>query len=199
MVKGQSQKTKLLLILGPAGVGKSTVIKELQRIDPRFIYIMPFTTRALRSGESDKIHIDVAQLANLVDKNEILCVNNVYGHCYGTPREPLLTAFANQDFPVIDWPVDRVDELRLLFPNIVLTVYLEPPSLNELDNRLRLRGGDDAARISAAKSELARLHSGALDALIDLRLVSQNGEAESTSNKIYHFYLHKISKMDGTE
>ncbi|MBU4010588.1 MAG: guanylate kinase, partial [Proteobacteria bacterium] len=60
--------SKFLLLLGVSGVGKSTLIRELKRLDERFIYISPYMTRPLREGESDKIEVSNEEMDLMISK-----------------------------------------------------------------------------------------------------------------------------------
>src|SRR3990172_3957019 len=82
--------TKIMAVAGPSGVGKTSLVRALIAIDRRFRYIQPYTTRALRVGETEKIHVSREDLAHLRHQGKLLMVNQLYGALYGTPREPLV-------------------------------------------------------------------------------------------------------------
>jgi guanylate kinase len=109
--------SKFLLLLGPSGVGKSTIIEELCRIDKRFVYISPYTTRPLREGEKNKISISGEQMDEMWSRRELLVINKLYGIRYATPRLPIEEALASEGFPVLDWPVSRIEVMNQAFPN----------------------------------------------------------------------------------
>jgi guanylate kinase len=97
-----------LLISGPSGIGKSSVIKELRALDPKFVYIKPYTTRPLRMGEMDKVSIPIPEMMALKENGKLVALNFLYGNYYGTPLDPILDALDQGLFPVIDWPVEVV-------------------------------------------------------------------------------------------
>lgn len=185
--------TYLLLVLGPTGSGKTTVIRCLEELDSRFIYISPYITRPLRDGESDKVHVANTQLAEMERVGQLVVVNELYGIRYGTPKGPIETAFANRQFPLIDWPIGRIDIMRNAFPGRVYGAYLVPPSVEALKERLRVRDTEtDQARFEAAARELAELHRGSYDTSIDLKVVSETGFAEKAAGIIYEGYLRSM-------
>lgn len=187
-------RTKFLLILGPSGVGKSRVIWALQEMDDRYTYISPFTNRRLRSGETDKVYIDDAGMKAMEAANEFLVVNELFGYRYATPRCTIVDAFTAGNFPLLDWPIDRLEVMRENFGDQLFVVYLEPPSLEVLANRLEADGRDgDGGRLRAASEELDRYWSGAFDAVCDLKIVSQEGQVGQIATTIHDTYLQSIS------
>lgn len=79
--------TKFLLLLGPSGTGKSTIIRELRQMDERFIYISPYITRPLRENETDKVHISDQEMDLRKENGEFLTINNLYGIRYATSHD----------------------------------------------------------------------------------------------------------------
>lgn len=107
-----ASNTKLLLLSGPSGIGKSTVIRELQKMDHRFVYIKPYTTRPLRDGETDKIHASLEKIKALQEQNQLIALNYLYGNYYATPLFPILNALKQVQFPVLDWPVTKIKHMK---------------------------------------------------------------------------------------
>lgn len=83
------QQTKFLLLLGPSGVGKSTIIRDMQAMDSRFVYISPYITRSLRKGEQDKIQISNQEMDERAARGEFLVINSFYGIRYATPNDSI--------------------------------------------------------------------------------------------------------------
>jgi len=184
-------RTKLLLLLGPSGVGKSSVIGQLKMLDKRFVYINPLTTRPLRPGETDKVSVSDDALNRLWRAGAFVAVNELYGVRYGTPREPIIQAFRAAQFPVLDWPVRQVSQMEAAFPGDLLTVYIEPPSLPDLRNRLGSRG-ETGGRWAEAVSEAHDLRDGKFDQSIGLRIINAEGEVLQTALAIFAYYAQSI-------
>lgn len=187
--------SKFLLLLGPSGVGKSTIIHELRDLDSRFIYISPYITRPLRESEKDKISITDDVMDTMDKKGEFLIINKLYGIRYATPKAPVTKALEEQKFPVLDWPVNEMGIMTQAFPRSLLTVYIAPPTIEELKRRLDKDGRDtNGSRFRDAKEELESYQAGKFDDLCDLKVVNQTGQTTEISQKIYSTYLKSIGE-----
>lgn len=182
-------RSKFLLILGVSGVGKSAIIRELRKLDSRFVCISPYMTRTLRPDETDKVSIDDGALDEMSRNNQLLVVNELYGVRYATPRQPIERAFREDRFPLLDWPVDRLEVMQQEFPDRLFRVYIEPPDIDSLKRRLADGRDPTEQRLDAAKAEITTLASGAHDSAIDYRTVNRDGEVDAIANEIYQAYL----------
>ncbi|HUD02703.1 MAG TPA: AAA family ATPase [Candidatus Paceibacterota bacterium] len=185
-------QTKFLLLLGPSGVGKTTIIQRLRQLDDRFVYISPYITRKLRRGETDKVSVSGRKLDKLVRDEKILVVNQLYDIRYATPREPIEQAFEAEKFPLLDWPIDRLDVMEQHFQGRLFKVYVEtdPETL-----RLRLaadKRDPTQSRVTAGLAELEKLARGEYDTLFDYRIANPTGEVDMVVQKIYEQYLQAI-------
>jgi guanylate kinase len=149
---------RLCVISGPSGVGKGTVIRALRRIRPDLLLSVSATTRTRRQGEQDGVHyhfLDDAAFDDLIAADGLLEWAQFAGHRYGTPAGPVRAA--GRDV-LLEIEVQGARQIRERIPESV-SVFLAPPSLEELAQRLRGRGTESEAAIQArldqARAELA--------------------------------------------
>jgi guanylate kinase len=182
---------KFLLLLGPSGCGKSTIIRKLRDMDTRYTYISPYITRPLREGEADKVSISNQEMDDMNARGELLVINEIYGIRYATPRTLITEAFACRQFPVLDWPVDRLSIMSDAFGyDRLFVVYVAPPSLKELHRRLQLDGRDaDGVRFEAGRQEWFQYEAGEFDDVINLRVTSEANRIEELASTIHQSYL----------
>jgi len=148
-----------LVLSAPSGAGKSTLTRALLELEPDLTLSISVTTRSPRPGEVDGVHYhfrDQATFEDAVAAGGMLEWATVLGkYSYGTPRAPVEAALAaGRDMVFdIDWQGHR--SLRAALPGDVVGIFVLPPSLAELEARLRTRGGEGAAEI-ARRMDLAR-------------------------------------------
>jgi len=179
----------LYVVAAPSGGGKTSLIAALLRLDDQLRLSVSHTTRPARNGEVNGQHyffVSNEEFARLVAKNAFLEHARVYDHCYGTGREQV-QRHMDRGFAVmldIDW--QGAEQIRQSFPTC-RSIFILPPSLEELHRRLSLRGQDSAEviqrRMHKARSELS--HASEFDYLIvnddfeaalqDLRAIIRSG------------------------
>lgn len=145
---------------GPSGVGKGTLVAELRRRVPSLGLTVSATTRQPREGEIDGVSyyfLTEEEFERRVEAGEFLEWANVHGHRYGTLRSEAERLLAEGRSVVLEIDVQGGLNVRRVRPDTVL-VFIEPPSAEELERRLRGRGTEDEAtirlRLSNAASEL---------------------------------------------
>jgi guanylate kinase len=152
----------LLVLSSPSGGGKTSVGRALRETDPNLHLSVSLTTRPARPGEADGIDyhfVDEPTFLRALAANAMVEHAQVYAHRYGTPRAPVLRALDRGEDMLfdIDWQGTR--QLREALPGDVVSVYLLPPSMEELARRLSSRAQDDATvvarRMSQAAAEIA--------------------------------------------
>lgn len=181
---------KLLLLLGVSGVGKSAIVEKLIQLDNRFIYISPYMTRLLREGEKDKISITDGQMDEMWKKGELLAINELYGVRYATPRLPIIQAMTEGSFPVLDWPISRIEIMRRAFPAQLFVVYVSPPSIEVLQQRLAKDKRDiDGERLRRAKEELDAYWASHYIGDYDFEITAEENQVFETACTIYVNYL----------
>ena len=151
-----------LVIAAASGVGKSSVSRALLDSEPALALSVSATTRAPRAGEVDGVHYhfrDEQQFLAMVAAGDMLEHAEVFGRRYGTPRAPVEAALAaGRDVLFdIDWQGYR--QLCAALPADVVGIFLLPPSMTELERRLRGRATDSEAemarRMAAARAEIS--------------------------------------------
>ena len=158
------QRRGLLIILSsPSGAGKSTLAKRLMVWDETMRFSISATTRAPRPGEvdgKDYVFLDRPAFQAHVEKGEMLEHAEVFGNLYGSPRQPVLEALkAGRDVLFdVDWQGGQQIKNSDLGAD-VLSVFILPPSIAELERRLRFRGQDSEAviqgRMAKSRDEIS--------------------------------------------
>ena len=153
-----------LIICAPSGTGKTTLVQRLRQEFPNFAYSVSCTTRAPRGQEvdgKDYHFLSVEEFLRRRDAGAFAEWANVHGNYYGTPLGPVLdTLKAGRDL-LFDIDVQGAAQLHLSLPRGVY-VFLLPPSMSELERRLRGRGTDEEAsiarRLANADAEIRQAH-----------------------------------------
>lgn len=151
---------KLIVLSGPGGVGKSTIVNEL-RDHPDFFFSISATTRTPRAGEVDGVayhFVSQERFAEMISANEFLEWAQFAGARYGTPRAPVLTALAAGKVALLEIEIAGARQVKAAIPQALL-VFLKPPSFDELAARIQGRATDSperiAARLALAREEMA--------------------------------------------
>ncbi|AXY21943.1 guanylate kinase [Komagataeibacter saccharivorans] len=151
-----------LVISAPSGAGKSTIANALRASEPQLLHSVSVTTRQPRPGESDGIHYHfrtMEEFSRMAEAGEMLEWATVFGRGYGTPRAPVEQALAEGRDMVfdIDWQGHR--QIRAALPADVVSLFVLPPSIAELERRLNGRASDEAdeiaRRMQAARDEIS--------------------------------------------
>ena len=150
----------LVVISGPSGVGKDAILEQLRIHRPDFSYAVTATTRPMRANEKDGydyIFLSKNQFFDLLAKDEFLEHAEVYGNYYGVPKKQIREALNNATNAFVKIDVQGARTIKSLARNALL-IFIAPPSLMELERRLRERKADSAAqmdiRIATAKHEM---------------------------------------------
>lgn len=151
----------LFVLSSPSGAGKSTIARKLLEHDDQLSMSVSATTRPPRPGEvdgKDYHFVDVPRFKDMVGDGEFLEWAHVFGHRYGTPREAVETSLEAGCDVLFDIDWQGAQQLYQEAGNDVVRVFILPPSMVELEHRLRARNTDSEevidARMDRAASEI---------------------------------------------
>ena len=136
----------MLVLSSPSGAGKTTLSRRLLEEDGGVTLSISVTTRRMRPGEKDgrDYHfIDQRRFDELIDKEELLEYAEVFDNYYGTPAKPVMNALAAGRDVLFDIDWQGTQQLREKARTDLVSVFILPPSIPELEKRLRSRAQDD--------------------------------------------------------
>jgi len=140
------QRRGLLIVLSsPSGAGKSTIARMLLESDKEVTMSISATTRPKRPGEVDDVDyhfVDEAEFQRMVDHHEFAEWAYVFDHRYGSPKEPIKEALRQGRDILFDIDWQGTQQLKTAFGNDLISIFILPPSMEELERRLRERNTD---------------------------------------------------------
>lgn len=152
---------RLVVLSGPSGVGKGTIVTQARLLHPELWISVSATTRAPRAGEVDGRHYHfwtAEQFAATIAGDGFLEWAEFAGNRYGTPRAPVQARLDDGESVLLEIELQGARQVRRAMPE-ALMVFLSPPSVAELEARLRGRATEDeaaiAGRLVRARAELA--------------------------------------------
>lgn len=153
-------RPRLFVISGPAGVGKGTLVARVLEARPDIEETVSATTRLPRPGEVAGVsyhYLSDEDFRSRVEAGEFVEWAEVHGHCYGTLRSEVEQRIARGHSVILEIDYHGAFNVRRAFPDAVL-IFIEPPSMEELERRLRGRGTEDEEhielRLRNARTEL---------------------------------------------
>lgn len=151
---------KLIVLTGPSGVGKGTLVRSLLTRHPELYLSVSVTTRSPRPGEVDGreyYFVSRSQFEQMVAQGEMLEWAEFAGNCYGTPRKPVETQIHAGKTVLLEIELNGARQIQATFPD-ALRIFIRPPSIKELEQRLRGRAQDSdeaiARRLCRATEEI---------------------------------------------
>jgi guanylate kinase len=158
---------KIIIITAPSGAGKTSITKQLMKQFPQLAFSISAATRAKRKHEQNGVDyhfMTVEEFQQKIHENAFMEWEMVYeGNYYGTLKSEMERIWSNGQIPVLDIDVKGAIHVQDLYPKQILTIFIEPPSIEELKRRLESRGTETAdslqARISKASYEISFKHS----------------------------------------
>jgi guanylate kinase len=154
-------KGLLLVVTAPSGAGKSSLIDALLKADPQLRLSVSYTTRAPRPGEQNgrEYHfVDEAAFLAMLERGEFLESAQVHGNRYGTSQAVIRQALARGEDLVLEIDWQGAQQVRRLHPDCI-GVFILPPSVEELERRMRARAQDSEEvirrRLASAEEEIS--------------------------------------------
>ncbi|MDP9325112.1 MAG: guanylate kinase [Candidatus Dormibacteraeota bacterium] len=153
--EGGPRRGLLVVLSGPSGVGKDSVLKRVFKLDPTLRYSVSYTTRQPRPGEVDGVDYSFVsddQFDRLVEGGELLEWANVHGHRSGTGKARVEAALESGQDIALNIDVQGGEQIHSLMPG-AMRIFLAPPSIEELGRRRAERGTEDAADLARRASD----------------------------------------------
>jgi guanylate kinase len=141
---------QLIVISAPSGAGKTTVARYLLQRFPQLRFSVSATTRPKRPGEvdgRDYFFWSREQFEQAIARGELVEYEEIFGHLYGTLRSQVEQALGAGEFLLFDIDVKGALALRRAYPEQTFLIYVAPPSIEELERRLRQRGTESEEQI----------------------------------------------------
>ena len=183
-VTHQDSPPLLVVLSGPSGVGKDTVLQEMRDQGLRMHYAITATTRNRRPGEIDGFHyyfLTEPEFHEMRERGELLEYANVYGSWYGPPKEPIRAALACGEDVILKIDVQGARTVREQAPDAVF-IFLAPPSIEWLREKLRARKTETAEKLRMR--EQAALEEMEAAGEFDYVVVNRDNDVEGVVREI---------------
>ena len=156
-------QNKIIIVTAPSGSGKTSITRYLMSVYPQLAFSVSATTRSARGAEKNGVEYYFISADNFKDKiqhNEFAEWEMVYeGKYYGTLKSELERIWKHNQVPVLDIDVKGAIHIQQQFPEQTLSIFIQPPSVEELKKRLESRGTETpeslAARVNKASFEIS--------------------------------------------
>jgi guanylate kinase len=179
---------KLIVLTGPSGVGKGTILRSLISRHPQLYLSISTTTRPPRTGETDgkdyyfRTH---SQFKEMIIANQLLEWAEYAGNYYGTPRLQVEKQIAEGKWVILEIELEGARQIQTTFPS-AFRIFILPPSLTELEERIKERGENSTAdierRLKRANIEISAANE------FDVQIVNEDLETaiEQVESAIFH-------------
>lgn len=153
------ESNKLIIITAPSGAGKTSITRRLLQQFPQLAFSVSASTRAARGREQDGVDyyfMSTQAFQHKIQQNEFVEWEMVYeGKYYGTLKTELARIWGNEQVPVLDIDVKGAIHVQQQFPDTSLSIFIEPPSVEELRRRLQSRGTETPESLQARVNKAA--------------------------------------------
>ena len=162
---------KLIVVSAPSGAGKSTLLKKVMAKLSRLAFSVSHTTRPPRNGEQDGVDyhfVDRAMFESMIEKDLFIEFAEVHGNLYGTSRKAVFDLLEQNYDVILEIDVQGAEIIRSSGKHQAVYIFVSPPTMQELENRLRARGTENEERI---------------------RLRLRNAETEFAAARMYEYLI----------
>lgn len=188
----------LVVLSGPSGVGKDSIIQGLKHTNYPFYFVITATTRPQRSNEVDGVDyhfVTVGEFAEMIENEDLIEYAVVYGDYKGIPKKHVREALASGQDVIMRIDVQGAATIRSLVPNAV-TIFLTAESEEELVRRLKLRKTEEPdqlkMRIVTARRELRRFTE------FDYVVINREEQLDAAINEVLSIIRAEKSRVDWT-
>lgn len=158
-----THQNKIIIITAPSGSGKTSITRHLMSVFPQLAFSVSATTRHARANETHGVHyyfISPEEFKQKIQQNEFVEWEMVYeGKYYGTLKSEINRMWEHNEVPILDIDVKGAIHVQQQYPQQTLSIFIQPPSVEELKRRLESRGTETAeslaARVNKASYELS--------------------------------------------
>jgi len=181
----------LIIITAPSGSGKTTLCKEIQKRENRIQFSVSHTSRKMRANEKngvDYFFVTKEEFINGIENDDYIEWNFHFDCYYGTSKSQIQQSIDNKTPLLLELDVKGAISIQKLFPNQTISIFVEPPSSNELKARLEKRGSDSKEKIEKRlkRIEFEISHKSNFDFSV------VNDKLEDATNKILEIIQNEI-------
>lgn len=159
----QSAKGLVIILSSPSGGGKSSLAKALLKGDQNLVLSVSATTRKPRPGDVDGVHYHFKtkeEFLKMVNNNELLEYSEIYGNLYGIPKNFVYDQINQGKDILFDIDYQGASKLKKILKDMVVSIFVLPPSIEELRKRLKARAQDSddeiESRLALAQAEMVQ-------------------------------------------
>ena len=184
LLKNYQEKGLAIILSSPSGGGKSSVAKALVAMDSKLVTSVSVTTRKPRPGDIDGVQYFFRsrdEFIKMANNGELVEYSEIYGNLYGIPKEFIETQFNKGNNIIFDIDSQGAYKLKNILQNLVVSIFILPPSIEELRKRLEARNQDFPEEVERRMN----LAAGEMERAKDYDYIVTNDDFLTTVDEIY--------------